>query len=302
MPLAARRTQEPESLRLKRALLRRPACICSRLSGSTALRPRTPPIIPLLDLARELQSDARARPARDAGRARVAPGRTRARAGACTSRCRMRAQPGRVAFRRICTWTWAAAHVGHGRFRRRGRAYRRAHACRPRDAQILAALAGVLFDARDYAGAREAINASLAIDPRSVNANRLAGNIDFVDERWADAIARFRYVAASDPDRVQAGYGQLMFWLAQMRAGVREARIRRSARPAKAGRSRCCCTCAANTPKRSSSRRSRKATTATTRSPTPAPTSGCARRCSTSARRTGRADNPRWRATTSRRW
>ena len=27
-------------------------------------------------------------------------------------------------------------------------------------------------------------------------------------------------MAASDPDRVQAGYGQLMFWLAQMRAGV----------------------------------------------------------------------------------
>jgi lipoprotein NlpI len=99
-------------------------------------------------------------------------------------------------------------------------AYRSAHACRPRDAQILAALAGVLFDARNYSGAREAINASLAIDPRSVNSNRLAGNIDFVGEHWADAVARFRYVAASDPDRVQAGYGQLMLWLAQMRAGV----------------------------------------------------------------------------------
>ncbi len=78
----------------------------------------------------------------------------------------------------------------------------------------------MLFDARDYAGAREAINAALAIEPRAVNANRLAGNIDFVAERWADATAHFRYVAASDPDRVQAGYGQLMFWLAQMRAGV----------------------------------------------------------------------------------
>ncbi len=98
--------------------------------------------------------------------------------------------------------------------------YRRALACRPRDAGILAALAGALFDARDHRGAREAINASLAIDPRDVSANRLAGNLDFVEERWADAIARFRYVAASDPDRVQAGYGQLMFWLAQRRAGV----------------------------------------------------------------------------------
>ena len=113
-----------------------------------------------------------------------------------------------------------AARVGQGDFPGAAKAYRSAHACRPRDAQILAALAGVLFDARDYAGAREAINASLAIEPRAVNANRLAGNIDFVAERWADAVSRFRYVAASDPDRVQAGYGQLMFWLSQMRAGV----------------------------------------------------------------------------------
>jgi lipoprotein NlpI len=113
-----------------------------------------------------------------------------------------------------------AARVGQGDFSGAAAAYRRAHACRPRDAQILAALAGVLFDARDYTGARESINASLAIEPRAVNANRLAGNIDFVGERWADAVARFRYVAASDPERVQAGYGQLMLWLAQMRAGV----------------------------------------------------------------------------------
>jgi hypothetical protein len=49
---------------------------------------------------------------------------------------------------------------------------------------------------------------------------RLAANISFIDERWADAVAQFRYVASSDPERVQAGYGQLMFWLAQARAGV----------------------------------------------------------------------------------
>ena len=78
----------------------------------------------------------------------------------------------------------------------------------------------MLFDARDYAGARAAIEESLAIDSRDVAANRLAGNLDYVEERWADAIARFRYVASSDPERIQAGYGQLMYWLAQRRAGV----------------------------------------------------------------------------------
>lgn len=113
-----------------------------------------------------------------------------------------------------------SARVGQGDLAGAANSYRSAHACRPRDAQILAALAGVLFDSRDFAGAREAIDAALAIAPRAVNVNRLAGNLDFVSERWADAVSRFRYVAASDPDREQAGYGQLMLWLAQMRAGV----------------------------------------------------------------------------------
>ena len=98
--------------------------------------------------------------------------------------------------------------------------YRRALACQPRNADILDALGGVLFDARDLQGARAANDESLALDPRSVSSNRLAGNLDYVEERWADAIARFRYVAASDGDRVRAGYGQLMFWLAQLRGGI----------------------------------------------------------------------------------
>ncbi|HTU66859.1 MAG TPA: hypothetical protein VMF52_12995 [Steroidobacteraceae bacterium] len=114
----------------------------------------------------------------------------------------------------------AAARAGAGDPRGAADAYRRAHACRPRDADLLAALGSVLFDARDYPAARAAVDDALKIDARSVSTNRLAANIAFVDERWPDAIARFRYVAASDPDRVQAGYGQLMFWLAQARAGI----------------------------------------------------------------------------------
>jgi lipoprotein NlpI len=114
----------------------------------------------------------------------------------------------------------AQARAGDGDFTGAAAAYRSAHACRPRDPGILAALAGVLFDARDYAGAHAAINASLAIDARAISTNRLAGNIDFVAERWADAISRFRYVASGDGDRTMAGYGQLMYWLAQARGGV----------------------------------------------------------------------------------
>jgi lipoprotein NlpI len=174
---------------------------------------------PLLDLARELQAtrkpDMRATPG--------APGLREAEHALEQAQ----APPDSECARSLGALRFAELHmmvggarVGLGDFAGAAQAYRRAQFCRPRDAQILAALAGVLFDARDYAGARETINASLAIAPRAIDANRLAGNIDFVGERWADAVSRFRYVAASDPDRVQAAYGQLMYWLSQMRAGV----------------------------------------------------------------------------------
>ena len=216
MPLAARRTQEPESVRLKRVL---PTLVC--LFGLSGPPPAAadPAAHPLLELARELQKtrklDLRETPGspelREAEHALEqahAPGDAEcARSLGATRFADLHMDLG-------------AAHVGLGDFPGAAAEYRRAHSCRPRDAQILAALAGVLFDARDYTGARTSINAALAIEPRSVNSSRLAGNIDFVGERWADAVARFRYVAASDPDRVQASYGQLMLWLAQMRAGV----------------------------------------------------------------------------------
>jgi lipoprotein NlpI len=114
----------------------------------------------------------------------------------------------------------AASSADAGDLAAAAEGYRHAHACRPHDPNILAALAGVLFDARDLRGTREAITASLDIDPRSVSSNRIAANLDFVEEHWADAISRFRYVSSSDEDRRQAGYGQLMYWLAQLRGGI----------------------------------------------------------------------------------
>ena len=174
---------------------------------------------PLLELARELQETRKST-------LRTTPGAPQLRQSEHALE-QAKAPPDGECARRLGATRFADLHVdvgsarvGQGDFLGAARAYRSALACRPRDAQILAALAGVLFDAREYAQAREAVNASLAIEPRSVNANRLAGNIDFVEERWADAVARFRYVAASDPERQQAGYGQLMYGLSQMRAGI----------------------------------------------------------------------------------
>jgi lipoprotein NlpI len=217
MPVPARRSQRTQSSRLKYAPS---ALLC--LLGLQAASPAAAADLadqPLLELARELEQtrkpDLRTAPGAPALRqaehaleqAHAPPDADCARSLGATRFADLHMELG-------------AARVGLGDFSGAAQAYRSAHACRPRDPQILAALAGVLFDARDYTGAREAIDASLAIAPRSVNANRLAGNIDFVAERWTDAMARFRYVASSDPDREQAGYGQLMYWLAQLRGGI----------------------------------------------------------------------------------
>jgi len=216
MPFAGWRPQETESLRLIRAssIL---VCLLGLSISPAALTADSPH--PLLDLARELQKARKPT-------LRTAPGAPELRQAEHALE-QAKVPPDEQCARSLGATRYADLHVdlgsarvGQGDFPGAARAYRRALACRPRDAQIFAALAGVLFDGRDYVGAREAINASLAIEPRAVNANRLAGNIDFVDERWADAVARFRYVSESDPERVQAGYGQLMLGLSQMRAGI----------------------------------------------------------------------------------
>lgn len=114
----------------------------------------------------------------------------------------------------------AQARANDGDYKGAAAEFRKALACRPRDAVLLEMLASALFNARDFPGARAANDAALAIDPRSVNGNRQAGSLDFVAERWADAIARFRYAAASDLERTRASYWQLMYWLAQRRGGI----------------------------------------------------------------------------------
>ncbi len=114
----------------------------------------------------------------------------------------------------------AEAHEGLGNTEEALQAYRHALACRPRSLRIHTLIAKVLFAARQFDAAGAAAGEALAIDPREVESNRLAGNLDFVDERWADALARFRYVASSDPDPESAAFAQLMFWVSQRRAGV----------------------------------------------------------------------------------
>ena len=222
MPLAARRPQGPESHRLKRASLLLLAALLAHPLPVTGGEDCTPAEHPLLERARQ----------REIERAKE-PERTRQFIGTGALReAQHQLQQARVPDSENCARSLGAIHfadlhasvglarASDGDYLGAAADYRKALACRPRDTDLLGALAGALFDARDFRGAREANDMALGIDPRSVSANRLAGNLDYVEERWADAIARFRYVAASDEDRVRAGYGQLMYWLAQRRGGI----------------------------------------------------------------------------------
>ena len=217
MPFVARRPQGIESLRLKRTLIHLLAGL-ALLPGVSAAAVGTS-THPLLEMARDRAVKGGAPPRNAPGVSGVREAEHQLEQGRVPPDDKCAGSLGAMLFADLHA-NVAGARSGAGDFAGAAAAYRSAHACRPRDPDILAALAGALFDARDYAGARTTIDASLAIDGRAISTNRLAGNIDFVEERWADAIARFRYVAGGDGDRTMAGYGQLMLWLAQARAGV----------------------------------------------------------------------------------
>lgn len=217
MPLAARRAERPEDDGLNARIPILAALLLLPLATMPAAADDA--THPLLEFARKRSPD-RDRDMRNiAGTSGVAEAEHALAQGRVPPEAQCAQSLGAQRYANLYT-ELAAERAAVGDLPGAAAAYRSAHACRPRDADILAALGGVLIDARDYPAARAAIDAALEIDPRSVGTNRLAGNLAYIDERWADAIARFRYVSASDPDRVQAGYGQLMLWLAQARSGV----------------------------------------------------------------------------------
>jgi lipoprotein NlpI len=115
-----------------------------------------------------------------------------------------------------------SAYSAHGDHRAALGSYQSALACRPYDVWILLAVATAQFHIRDLVAAKRTLDTGLRLQPRSVHLHRLAGNIAFVNEQWAEAVSRFRFAATGDPDRTQASYAQIMLWLAEARAGVAE--------------------------------------------------------------------------------
>lgn len=113
-----------------------------------------------------------------------------------------------------------ALHRSAGELEDAAAAYEKALSCRPRSTNLLAEHARVAMARRDISAARASIDEALRIDPRATGLNRIAGDLDFLDGRWADAAARFRYVASGAEIPGEAAAAQLMYWVTQRRAGV----------------------------------------------------------------------------------
>ena len=93
-------------------------------------------------------------------------------------------------------------------------------ACTPRDASLHASIASANLSLGRIAEARTAVERGYAIDRDNSSVQDVRARIDFLQERWADATARFRLEIVSGEARDFADYDECFLWLAQRRAGV----------------------------------------------------------------------------------
>lgn len=102
-------------------------------------------------------------------------------------------------------------------------ANRSALACEPRVASHEAAIASAHLALEHIAEARAAAERGHTIDPEDPDVRDVRARIDFIQEHWADATARFRLQVLDDrySGSSLADYSRCFLWLAQRRAGVR---------------------------------------------------------------------------------
>ena len=98
-------------------------------------------------------------------------------------------------------------------------AYEHAIACQPRITYRYALLASQLFSSGRFADARAAAKHVSATEP---DVQSVLGQMDVIEEHWADAVARFRTLAITESDPPQAQYWLCFLWFAQRRAGVQK--------------------------------------------------------------------------------
>jgi tetratricopeptide (TPR) repeat protein len=99
-------------------------------------------------------------------------------------------------------------------------AFRKSIACDPRNPNVHASLAVALMHANQPALARAEAERGRAIDPESVEPGAILMQLDFIEERWPEAIAALRRLIADTPDTERVTYYQCFLWLAQLRSGL----------------------------------------------------------------------------------
>jgi tetratricopeptide (TPR) repeat protein len=99
-------------------------------------------------------------------------------------------------------------------------AYERAIACNPRAVRLHAGLAEELLHGGRDADAQAAAQRGLAIDPDDYRLGSILARIDFIDQRWPEAIRWLRSITVSTEDPEQATYWECFLYLAQRRAGA----------------------------------------------------------------------------------
>ena len=114
----------------------------------------------------------------------------------------------------------ASARASLGDYQGAVVAYEDALACEPRAASLQESLAAELFHSGRLVEARAAAERGRAIDAEVAALDSMLAQLDLIEERWADAVARLRTLAVTETDPERTQYWLCFLWLAQRRAGV----------------------------------------------------------------------------------
>jgi lipoprotein NlpI len=101
-------------------------------------------------------------------------------------------------------------------------AYAKAIACNPRAEFLHAQLAAALLDMGHYKDARLETQRQLSLGRANFSVYTLITQLDFIEDRWLEAVVDARLAATEAPDDEQATYWQCFLWLAQKHVGTQE--------------------------------------------------------------------------------
>jgi lipoprotein NlpI len=101
-------------------------------------------------------------------------------------------------------------------------AYAKAIACNPRAEFLHAQLAAALLDMGRYKDARVETQRQLSLGRANFSVYTLITQLDFIEDRWLEAVTDARLAVTEAPDDEQATYWQCFLWIAQKHVGTQE--------------------------------------------------------------------------------